>query len=202
MSLGGNYLPGPACANANDGSNQVICAVAPGVFKSGVGWVGETLAGIAFDPRTSFSTPVQTLFGATQFPPGSTPGCATADASGQVICAIIGNSNTLMGYAFDPRKGYVSALQTLGTATVSGVPSCSGLADGSHQVICSVNSSASEVLSVKFDPRTGANSGLVSAGIPSSIGSSCALENINPDQVSCAGVTTTSNELFGVIVDP
>jgi hypothetical protein len=207
LDLNGNYLPAPICTNANDGTNEVICSLAPGVFNAAAGFVGETLAGIAFDPRTGFSTKVQSLFSGTQFPPGSTPGCATADNSGQVICAIVGNSNTLMGYAFNPRTGYVSALRTLGTA-VTGAPSCSGLADKSNQVICAINSSSGIVMSVKFDPRTGANSGLKSTGIRSSetggspIGLSCTFENINPNQVSCGGVTTTANELFGVIVDP
>jgi hypothetical protein len=200
-------IGGLSCTNANDGSNQVICALPRGIFQGG-SWVAETMAGIAFDPRAPFITPLQTLFSGTQFPPFSVPGCATADKSGQVICAIQGNSNTLFGYAFDPRSGYVSALQTLGTTTVSGSPNCSGLADGSNQVICVFNTSAGEVTSVKFDPRTGANSGLVNAGIVSSeangvaIGLSCTFQNINPDQISCAGVTTTANNLFGIVVNP
>jgi hypothetical protein len=48
----------------------------------------------------------------------------------------------------------------------------------------------------------------VSAGIVSSqangvaLGENCTFQNINPDQISCTGVTTTADELFGITLDP
>jgi hypothetical protein len=227
LRIGGDFLFTPSCTNSNDGKNQVICAM---VVEDVNGTAPFALAGAAFDPRTGFSTGIVSLFGGSQAFEGTgtsslpgSPGCATADNSGQVICAVRGSANSLLGFAFDPRTGFVSNLQTLSNTVIFGTPSCAGLADGSKQVVCAVNAFSNSnavlenIMAVKFDPRTGANSGLVNTGFSSSktdnavitnpagdffIDLSCTFENINPAQVSCGGAVTSQNEFFGILLDP
>jgi hypothetical protein len=206
LGVGGDFITPPICTNANDGTNQVICALAAENVVSGVDTV--RLEGVAFDPRTSFVTPFQTLYSGTLFDgtgltsiEDGSPGCATADTSGKVLCAVRSSTNTLVGFAFDPRTGFASTLQPLGSIPMIGSPSCSGVADKSNKVICAMISSTDIVNSIEFDPRTGASSGLVSSGISSATDLSCTFQNANPAQVSCAGLAKTSpGELFGIVL--
>jgi hypothetical protein len=227
-----------SCTNSNDGNNVAICTYLSERVEPTTSSIPPfALYGVAFDPRTGFKSADVPLFGAQALfghaagrAAGafiSHPACTTADNSGQVICAIRGSANTLLGFAFDPRSNFVTALRTLDSSNqlVHGTPSCSGLNDGSNQVICALNAGPpntdmSNIVAVKFDPRTGATSGLANTGFvsgmsdyaregqtvqltgPLFIDLSCTFQNINPKQVTCGGVVTGQNDFFGIVLTP
>jgi hypothetical protein len=192
---------GDGNANVNQGATPAICA-----FRT-----ASNLQGIAFDPRSAFRTPPQSLYVGTTFT--GDPGCAIPnDASGQIICAISGPGDTLYGFAFNPRTPTNEpTLQSLDGAPVTGRPACAGLNDGTHRVICAVRSSANIVNTAKFDPRlavVGFSTGVFSTGLFSTgaasagVDLSCIFLNVHPFQVNCGGVLPSQSELFGVILHP
>jgi len=87
QSLGGIIIDDPSCANADDNTGHVICAVKG---------TNNALFGIRFDPP-SFSTGFQALGGLIS----DNPSCAS-DGPGQVICAVKGTNSALFDIAVIP----------------------------------------------------------------------------------------------------
>jgi hypothetical protein len=197
----------PSCSNSTDGKNQIIC-----VYRR-----ATSVRSIAFDPRQSpqFATAEQVPYSGVAFERLGQPSCSPPnDGSGQVICGIRDNF-AFDAFALDPRSGYASPLATIATSAepnpFTGSPSCSGEGKSTvipNGVICAVpelfpsatDSNATLILGFIFNPRTSSNGGSTTIpGAPLAIGDvrdqmsemSCTFQNINPNQVSCGGVSAS-----------
>ena len=134
QSLGGIIIDDPSCANANDATGQVICAVKG---------TNSALFGIRFDPP-GFSTGFQSLGGIII----GNPSCAS-DGPGQVTCAVKGTNSALFGIRFNPSTNFSTGFESLG-GVIIGNPSCAS--DGPGQVICAVKGTNSALFDIAVIP--------------------------------------------------
>ena len=205
QELGGSTSP-PSCANANDGTNQIICVAND----------DGTLYSVAVDPRTSpqYRSVAQTPFPNVRFGINESAACDSPnDGSGELLCAII-DSDTLEGFATNPREGTGSSMTTLVTNVDNisfpvGTPSCAGFGNNTHEIICGFQLFLDVVPgffppftltdAIRFNPSTGTSSEIDQGGVENASGASCTFQNRNPAQISCGVVSGTFN---GQIFNP
>jgi hypothetical protein len=164
----------PSCTFG--GNSAAICAESEG-----------GLNGFAFDNN---GLAVLIHLGGTGF---SQPSCATpGDGKNVAICAAI-SGNMLLGIAFDPRTGYKTAFQNLGTAPDTGQwlgpVGCAFPNDSmaTNEVACVAISSSGNVYAVKFDPRNAGTSPPIRGPFFSGAGSSlsCVTLAVDQNQITC-----------------
>lgn len=196
----------PTCANANDGTEQVICVYNNFGSLRSVAFNTNPLKFVSAELNISPSTVIGL------FDPVS---CSSPnDRSGDVLCAAGDTANNeLLGFAVNPRTGHQSAIQNVVPGTEFGtggsifyVSSCAGVGDKSSDVICSFVAQLSSVtqpqhLGVKFDPRTGFISNVLTG--PTAVGgsASCTFQNVNAAQISC-GAQIQGLAIQGLIFNP
>jgi len=211
QNLGGIYQGNPSCANSNDGllqlspsgqyqpSAQVICA--------GVGQDGNLYA-LRFNPATGVSAYFEGIAPIGVRTPVSNPSCASPnDATGQIICAVVGQDQRLYAVRLDPKTGYGqnAGYQDLGEYVLPNTsPSCADSNDGTGQIICAVVGGDHALYAIRLNPS--AQGGYV--GVPGSYllsNPSCASPNDGTGQIVCTTVGGGANgahALYGTQLDP
>jgi len=195
----GTLLGAPGCGPANNNTGTTVCLI---VSNGGAGLIFQ---GAAFYPAPAVVPPVLvSLDTRPAAQTSSNPSCASANANGAVVCAVVVD-NQLYGIGFQPRTGVNTHLIGLlaGTTGFTGNPNCTS-PEGTLTVTCAIRHGGGLLgFAVQFNPTgpTLTTTGSIQVGNSSLVGDpACAIRGAGPTALICAFVS--GNNLLGISLDP